>query len=150
MRKLVFAAALSVLATGAAAQVVGTADSVAQALADYGLRVEHDTDSRGAPKLTSRIEGTRFTIWFYGCDDMPCGSVQLAAGFNVDEPLPPSKLNQWNREKRFARGTVDDGGDPFLRMDIALSDGGVSPESFEFSLDMWRIALGQFRTFIGW
>lgn len=151
MKKLVpVAAALCLLATASAGQVVGTADSIAEALTDYGLKVERETDAEGAPKLLTRIEGTRFTIWFYDCDDGPCTSLQFSAGFDLNDPLSASKMNEWNRDKRFGKAWIDDEGDPFLEMNVALGAEGVSANSFDLSLDMWRIAMGQFRNFIDW
>ena len=91
---------LSALATPLSAQVVGTAESIAAALRDYGLKAESGIDSDGDPKIESRIEGIRFSIWFYGCEDAPCTSLEFRAGFDLDTPLSAAKVNEWNRTKK--------------------------------------------------
>ncbi|HMM08191.1 MAG TPA: YbjN domain-containing protein [Paracoccus solventivorans] len=147
---LVSALATPLLALPLSAQVVGTADSIADALQDYGLKAESGTDSEGDPKIESRIEGIHFSIWFYGCEDAPCTSLEFRAGFDLDTPLSAATVNEWNRTKRFGKAWIDDEGDPFLEMLVPLGPDGLSDSGFELALDMWRVGASEFSSFIGW
>lgn len=143
---VVFAA----LTPPAVAQVVGTADSIAAALRDYGLKADKGVDDGGDPKIESRIDGMHFSIWFYGCEDAACSSLEFRAGFDLDSPLSAAKVNDGNRTKRFGKAWIDDEGDPFLEMLVPLGEGGISDSGFELALDMWRVGATEFSRFIGW
>ena len=147
---LVSALAPPLLATPLSAQVVGTADSIAAALRDYGLKADTSLDSEGDPKIESRIEGIRFSIWFYGCEDASCTSLEFRAGFDLDTPLSAARVNEWNRTRRFGKAWIDDEGDPFLEMLVPLGPDGLSDNGFELALDMWRVGASEFSSFIGW
>lgn len=140
------------LGFGAAqAQVVGDIDVIANFMTDYGLPVEKTKDSDGDPKIESRIEGTNFSVYFYGCDvGQPCNSMQFSAGFNLNDPLSMDTVNDWNRGKRFGKVYIDEDGDPFIEYDINLDFDGVGAKNFDDTIDLWRVILGQFRDHIDW
>lgn len=152
MRNLTFSvlSAMSFLAAPAAAQVVGDADVIASLMQSYGLVVEQDRDDYGDPRLSSRLEGTRFSVYFYDCEDGPCQSIQFTAGFDMDRPLPVQRVNDWNRDKRFGKAYLDDEGDPFVEYDVNVDFDGVGAKNFDDTLDIWRQVLEEFRDHIDW
>lgn len=149
MLRLVLFATL-MMGTSAPAQVVGDIDVIASLMRDYGLIVEKSVDHEGDPLLSTRLEGTHFGVYFYDCDPGPCSSIQFSAGFNMDNPLEPARIAEWNREKRFGKAYLDDEGDPFIEVDINLAADGIGRRNFEDSLDLWRAVLADFRNFIDW
>jgi hypothetical protein len=48
---------------------------------------------------------------------------------------------------RFASAYLDDEGDPYLQMDIN-TEGGITQENFEKSLDLWQSLKGEFEKYI--
>lgn len=151
MKTLFPALALALLAAlPARAQVTADADVVRAFLEAYGLRVTAEKDGAGDTVLSSRMEGTGFDVYFYGCDDGPCESIQFTTGFDLAQPLSASKINEWNRTKRYGKAYIDDEGDPFVEMDINLDFDGVGAKNFDDSIDLWRVVLSDFREFIDW
>lgn len=134
----------------AQAQVMGDPEVVASFLEDYGLRVARDTDSTGDPLLSSRIEGTNFKVYFYGCEEFPCDSIQFSSGFDLAQPLSAMMINEWNRDKRFGKAYLDDEGDPYIELDVNLDMDGVGGRNFDDTIDLWRVVLSEFRTYINW
>lgn len=150
MRSLLLAAALALTPLAAPAQVVGDPEVISLLMRKFGLEVQAGTDSEGAPKLESRIDGTDFQVYFYTCERLPCGSIQFSTGFNLDAPMDPAKVNDWNRRKRFAKVYLDDEGDPYIDMDVNLWGKGIGDDTFDDTLDIWRMLLSDFRKEIDW
>lgn len=133
------------------AQVMGDPDVIRLLMADFGLKVDADTDSDGDPRLSSRIDGTYFGVYFYDCKDgHQCQSIQFSTGFDLDDPMSLEKVNEWNRDRRFGKVYLDDEGDPYIEMDINVDIDGVGKENFSDSLDIWRRVLSSFRDYIDW
>ncbi|GLK66266.1 YbjN domain-containing protein [Paracoccus kondratievae] len=150
MRTLVsLALAMLLQAPVAQAQVLGDPDVIRLLMMDFGLPVEMTKDDSGDPMIESRIDGTRFQVYFYSCEKS-CQSIQFSAGFDLDDPMNATKANRWNRDKRFGKVWLDEEGDPFIEMDIGLAGEGVGRKNFEDTLDTWRIVLSDFRGFIDW
>lgn len=152
MRNLTFSAlsALTLSAMPVSAQVIGDADVIANLMQSYGLIVEQDRDDYGDPRLTSRLEGTRFSVYFYDCEQGSCESIQFTAGFDLDTPMPLQRVNDWNRDKRFGKVYLDDEGDPYVEYDVNLDLDGVGARNFDDTLDIWRQVLTEFRDHIDW
>jgi hypothetical protein len=151
MKTVVPALALGLLAAlPVRAQVVADADVVRAFLEAYGLRVTSETDSSGDPVLSSRVEGTGFKVFFYGCDGGQCESIQFSTAFDLDRPLTAAKVNEWNRDKRYGKAYIDDEGDPFIDMDVNLDFDGVGAKNFDDTIDLWRAVLSDFRDYIDW
>jgi hypothetical protein len=108
-------------------------------------------DGQGDPKVSSRVSDTKFSVYFYGCQDNDnCSSILIKAGYDLNNGISALKINEWNREKRFAKAYIDDEGDPFLEMDINLDFDGVGNKNFEDTLDWWRLLVEDFEEFIVW
>lgn len=150
MRTLVpLVLAALVQAPAAQAQVTGDPEAIRLMIMDFGLPARLVDDGTGDPLIESRIDGTSFQVYFYGCEKT-CTAIQLSAGFDLDDPMPQPMANRWNREKRFGKVWLDETGDPFVEMDIGLAADGIGRKNFDDALEIWRIVLSDFRDFIDW
>lgn len=139
-------------ATFATAQVTATdAQVVLKAMQDFGLVATMGADTQGDPKISSRVSDTKFSVYFYGCkENTNCTSIMIKAGYDLTNGISASKVNEWNRQKRFSKAYIDDDGDPFLELDVNLDFEGVGPKNFEDTLDWWRLLVEGFEEFIDW
>lgn len=145
-------AAMIASSTIATAEITATdANVVMKAMQDFGLVATMGVDGQGDPKVSSRVSDTKFSVYFYGCQDNDnCSSILIKAGYDLNNGISALKVNEWNREKRFAKAYIDDEGDPFLEMDVNLDFDGVGNKNFEDTLDWWRLLVEDFEEFIDW
>lgn len=150
MGRTIFAALAAFLIMPASALAQSTIDAtdpdeIINLLRGFGSAVL-ETDSAGDPMIVGRIDGTRFLVLFYGCNDSGerCRSVQFRAAWETGGDYTLAKLNAWNRDKRFGKAYLDDVDDPVLEMDINLFD-GVSTRNLEDTIDWWQIVLADFK-----
>jgi hypothetical protein len=102
------------------------------------------TDSEGDPLITGRIKGTKYGIYFYGCNSKgeDCDDIQFNAAWSgVKTTL--QTINQWNAEKRYGKAYIDNEGDPVIQMTVNL-DYGVSDENLDDTFNWWTKALDEF------
>jgi hypothetical protein len=155
MRMKWVAAAFLMLAglAPANAQMVRAQDpqSLVKALQEAGFQAKLDTDSRGDPRITSGLSGTRFYILFYNCTaNRNCATVQFRTGYKLEKPIGLDRINEWNSRQRFAKAHLDTDNDPVIDMDVDLDDGGVSKALFIDNLEFWSSALPAFEKHIGY
>ena len=74
-------------------------------------------------------------------------TMQLHTGFKVKERMTLSRINEWNKTKRFAKAYLDKDGDPVLEADIELT-GGVTEKNVKEWLKTYVVCLKAFRTHI--
>lgn len=130
------------------AQVVGDDEVIEALMLDYGLPVHRSNDSYGDPRIFSEIDGVRFSVYFYDCDEAACGSIQFIAGFDEGKVVDIPTINAWNREFRFAKAYVDETGHALLEMDVNLASDGVGRRNFKGHLDNWRETLAEFQNYL--
>ena len=100
--------------------------------------------SNGEPYIVGRIDGTKYGIYFYGCENgKACQSIQFSAGWSGTK-MTLESVNRWNRDKRFGKAYLDKEGDPRLEMDVNL-DYGVTKGNFEDTFDIWTRVLKSFK-----
>ena len=151
MKFLALALGFALAAPAANAQVMADVDVIAVFLQEFGLPTEKSVDPDGDPKIDSRIEGTRFAVYFYGCDNgKDCDSIQFSTGFDLKEPMTLEAANTWNRDKRFGKVYLDEDGDPYIEYDVNTDFDGIGAENFDDSIDLWRALLAEFRDYIDW
>ncbi|PCD76511.1 YbjN domain-containing protein [Pseudothioclava arenosa] len=151
MKFLALALGFALAAPAANAQVMADVDVIAVFLQEFGLPTEKTVDPDGDPKIESRIEGTRFAVYFYGCDNgKECDSIQFSTGFDLKEPMTLEAANAWNRDKRFGKVYLDEDGDPYIEYDVNTDFDGIGSENFDDSIDLWRALLAEFRDYIDW
>ena len=67
-------------------------------------------------------------------------------GFSDAKDVSLEKLNQWNKDKRFARAYKDDEGDPVLEMDVDLDFAGIPRENVGETFNTWATLMDSFAT----
>lgn len=104
------------------------------------------TDGVGDPMITGRMDGTRYSIMFYGCsDNRNCKTIRFSSAWATDGQYTLEDMNAWNEGYRFGKAYLDDEGDPVLEMNVNLLY-GVSRRNLDDTIDWWRVALGQFKS----
>ena len=58
-----------------------------------------------------------------------------------------TKVNEWNKTKRFGRAYIDSDGDPCIELDYDL-EGGVSDDSIKVWFDTVKLIVKSFRTHV--
>ncbi|WP_290702505.1 YbjN domain-containing protein [Amphritea sp.] len=96
------------------------------------------TDSTGDPKISGRMDGTKYGIYFYGCDSNgeKCDEIKFGTAWSMDERISLKTINEWNRTKKFGVAYLDNDGDPNLDMAVNL-DYGVTIQNLEDSFSYW-------------
>jgi len=151
VRGLVFGLITGVANTASAELTASDAYEVMLRMQRFGFEATMDTDSQGDPKIVAHVSDTKFRVFFYGCENNThCSSIHFRAGYDLDNATYALKMNEWNREKRFAKAYIDDEGDPFLEMDVNLAFEGIGDDNFDDTLDWWRLLVEDFEEFIDW
>lgn len=130
--------------------VIGNPEQIADLMLKAGFATTPNNLDDGTPKLDGRIEGWSYSVYFYGCKNDVCDAIQFAAGFDSDEPLAYDPINTWNAENRYGRSYLDDEQDPWVEMDIHMEGAGISKETFDENLAVWRTVMTSFVKHIGW
>ena len=71
---------------------------------------------------------------------------QLYIGFG-DMKVSPSKMNEWNKGKRFCRAYMDDDGNPVLESDLDFT-GGVTEDAIKAWIKLYRGLLKSYIEFL--
>lgn len=102
-----------------------------------------EQDAYGDPKITGRIDGHKFNLYFYGCDDnRNCSDLQFAAAW-AGQDVSLRRINEWNKTTRYGKAYLDSDGDPTLEMTVNLKY-GVSRDNFDDTIDWWKLAMSEF------
>lgn len=105
-----------------------------------------DKDSLGDPRIVGRIDGKRYSVFFYGCtDNVDCDQLQFYA-YEVTENPDFELVNEWNSTKRYGTASIDSDNDVAFRMSVNLRF-GVSRENLDDTFDWWRLTLEEFGKF---
>lgn len=105
-------------------------------------------DNADNPMIVGRIEGIKYVIFFYNCDDnhANCTYINFAATFETSSTTL-DKINQWNASRPFGVATMID--DDTVGIELAVNlKGGVSRENLDDIIDWWRVASRGFLDFI--
>lgn len=109
---------------------------------------ELEAGAEGTPRISGRLGGTRYTVFFHGCTaGRDCTTIR----FWTYLPAPPDALaavNAFNRDYRFGKAYIDADGDIAIEMDVNLW-AGVTPTNLDDTFDWWRVVLEQVRTAFG-
>lgn len=118
-------------------------ETLTQAFRGYGS-AELGKSNNGDPQITGRIDGTRYGVYFYGCENgKNCREIQLAAGWSGTS-VSREEINTWNRDKRYCKTYIDREGDPMLELDINLRF-GVSRKNLDDTIEYWQICLSDYK-----
>jgi hypothetical protein len=92
-------------------------------------------DKDGTSHLRTVIGGVKCGLYLFDCIGGRCGSIQFSAGWTANGKFDVSKMNQWNRDKRWCRGYFDATNDPWVELDIDLTPG----DSYELLDDEFKV-----------
>jgi hypothetical protein len=153
-RFLLGVAACFVLAAAAEARPINdkgmTVEEVSAWLKSEGYEPKIQKTDAGESYVHSQTkEGINFDIDLYDCADGRCRAVQFVASFDLKEPLPTAKVNDWNRKKRYLRCAIDENGDPTFYYDANIAPGGTF-EALQDDLDVFIQFMPEVLDHIGW
>jgi hypothetical protein len=102
-------------------------------------------DSGGSPKITGRMDGIKYVVFFYGCKgETDCKTIQFYSGWtNSDGRVTADDMGRWNRENRYSKAYLDDDGDVAVEMDVML-ERGVSVGNLDEWFSVWRLSVTGF------
>ncbi len=101
------------------------------------------------PYIESSRNGLKFLVLFMNCEEgQRCKTLQYYMGFSDAKDVTLERLNQWNKEKRFARAYKDDAGDPVLEMDVDLDFAGIPRENVGETFNTWASLMDSFREYV--
>jgi hypothetical protein len=150
--KLFAGAALAlacVVSAPAHAELVSAKDPavIRQILEGQGLPAELRKSDDSPPYLESKHNGLKFLILFMNCDDSKrnCATVQFYMSFSDADNASLENLNNWNKDKRFARAYRDDEGDPVLEMDLDLDFDGLPRKNVGEAINTWKSLMDAFQ-----
>jgi hypothetical protein len=101
-----------------------TINDIATWLQGKGYPAEMGTNN-GKPTIKSQFGDTVFHVMMFDCKGDRCGSMQFYSGFATHGRFDISRMNEWNRNERWARGYYDSQNDPWVEMDVDLTPGGT-------------------------
>ena len=139
---------MAVAAPAGAQTLKADPQAIAGFLRGQGLSPVVKADTDGDPLIEAQIsENNKFSVYFYNCTEhKDCTTLQFYAGY-TDSKMDASKLNEWNRTKRFGRAYIDNVGDPVVEMDIDMT-GGMPSALFADNYRFWKILMKDFPAFI--
>ncbi len=126
-----------------------TQEQLGKMLQDGGYRTEHRVDQNGTPLIASATSGISFNI------RMGNRALAPAEGFldftyltviRIEGEFPLERVNDWNRNKRFARlHRVDN----FIVLDMDLIvAGGITERHLRASLELWDRLVQEFTAWL--
>jgi hypothetical protein len=101
-----------------------TFDDVVDWAQDQGLDAKKTKDALGHTIVATSVNGTPFSIYLLDCSNDRCGSIQFAANWPGGK-IAPSRVNDWNREKRWARAYLSGSKTLWIESDFDLAPGGT-------------------------
>jgi hypothetical protein len=114
----------------------------------YGAATLEYADN-GSPRITGKIEGVSYTIYFLNCDESgkSCEDLNFYAGF-LDNKQTFESINAWNRDRRFGKAYLDSDLDAVIEYDVNL-EFGVTQKNFDATFSLWSLLLDRYAIYIG-
>ena len=101
-------------------------------------------DDNGDPMIAGRIEGVKYLIYFYGCEDHAnCKSLQFSTGYT--DPLTADQANAWNSKYRWVKAYSGDGSN--FKMDVSFA-GGITRANLEEQFSNWDSMSNNIKDFV--
>lgn len=155
--KVLMAATALTLSLSGGAMAENLLASNPQSFMDFffekGYPAQLSKDSYGDPMIEFRVDGETYPLFFYDCrNNENCLAVQLYGGYQMKEPFPLEKINEWNSgERRFMRAYASaEENSVAVEMDIATSADGISARDFGDLVQLWLDRTAEFEEFIDW
>jgi hypothetical protein len=103
-----------------------------------------DKDDGGDPMISGRLEGVKYVIYFYGCENHEnCKSLQFSAGYT--DPFTEEQANAWNKKYRWVKAYSGDGSN--FKMDVSFA-GGITRANLEEQFSNWDSMVGNIKDFV--
>lgn len=126
-----------------------TGADMVQILHEVGYEGTLGKDNEGDPMITGRIQGYRYTLFFYRCNNHTnCLDLQFHSEFTNDTNVNYAALNSYNRDNRFGQAFFQSDGQIGLDMSATLQ-GGVSRQHIKEVVDWWKVTLTGFPKKLG-
>ncbi len=127
-----------------------TVEEVAAFVKSAGFDPKIQKSDQGKPYVHATTEsGVNFDIDLYDCTEGRCRALQFVASFDLKEPMPAAKVNEWNATKRYLRTYIDANGDPTFLYDANVAPGGTY-EALQDDLDVFLQFMPDMLEHIGW
>jgi hypothetical protein len=150
VKPLILFVSLLSITSPSAAQMVSAKNpaSVVAAMQAKGYQAELGTED-GAPRIASGAGGLKLTIFFGNCEKgANCTTISFVTGFTDLDNVSLPRINDWNRQNRFARAYLDEERDPMLVMDVDLDHQGIPSANFAEYLDIWSSLAPKYLDFL--
>lgn len=153
--KTTIASAVLTLAMTGGAMAQNITASNPQSIMDFffaeGIPAQLGTDNVDDPKIDVRYYGTKFAIYFYGCNENTnCTAIQFFSGYATDGDVSLDQVNTWNTERRYARAYISESGSARIEYDIFTGNDGVTQADFSDVFTLWTQSIENFEEHIGW
>jgi putative sensory transduction regulator len=101
-------------------------------------------DDDGDPMISGRIEGMKYVIYFYGCENhAACKSIQFSSGYS--DPFTVEQANEWNKKYRWVKAYSGDGSN--FKMDVSFG-GGITDAYLEEQFGNWAAMTSDIKGFV--
>ena len=117
--------------------------------AGYKAKLTHD---EGKPEIESSAAGATFYLYFQNCEsDGGCEDIMVQSAYDMDKDgVALEKINDFNRDNRWARAYLDKDRDPVIESDLMFVGKQMDEATFIESIKAWDDALGRFHKAIDW
>ncbi|MEP6567802.1 MAG: YbjN domain-containing protein [Mesorhizobium sp.] len=103
-----------------------------------------DKDDGGDPMVSGRLQGMKYVIYFYGCENHEkCKSLQFSSGYT--DAFTAEQANEWNKKYRWIKAYAGDGSN--FKMDVSFT-GGITKANLEAQFSTWDSLTTDIKTFV--
>ncbi len=150
---LLYFASIASAVTPVPAATISIADprSMVSFLQAQGYQATLDLTGK-SPAIKSGVSGWKYSMVFHGCTEgKDCKDLLLYAGWDPAKGNETSveKINEFNRDSRFARAYLDDEKDPVLEMDLVFTGHEMSEAMLKENLEIWSSVVSRFAKHVG-
>jgi hypothetical protein len=117
--------------------------------AGYKAKLTHE---EGKPEIESSAAGATFYLYFQNCESKEgCEDIMVQSAYDMDKDgVTVEKINDFNRDNRWARAYLDKDRDPVIESDLMFVGKQMDEATFIESIKAWDDALGRFHKAIDW
>ena len=123
-----------------------TVEDMVRFLQSKGYKAEIKSGTNGR-YIASASSGINFDVYFYDCVSGRCASVQFEAGFDLANGITTTKINEWNRDKRFGRVAIGPDQKVWVSQAVVCGD-GLPRQTLERYFGFWRLVMKELPPFI--
>jgi hypothetical protein len=103
-----------------------------------------EKDDGGDPMVSGRLQGMKYVIYFYGCDNHEkCKSLQFSSGYT--DAFTADQANEWNKKYRWIKAYSGDGSN--FKMDVSFL-GGITKANLEEQFSTWDSLASDIKDFV--